>query len=69
MRPGEKLPLEFNGFGQAIGINANIFTSHLGKIVRNGEDAPITYKRWEEIPQEKREKMYKHALVMWINIT
>ena len=64
MRPSEKLPLKFNDFGQATGINANIFTNYLEKIIRNYEDTPITYKRWEKISQEKREKIYKHALIM-----
>ena len=38
------------------------------KLVRNCDDATITFKCWEDIPNENKAKMYAAALVRLINI-
>ena len=61
MASGQKLPLEFNNYGQAIGSNANVFASHIGKIIKVCEDAPISCKHWEDVPQDNKNKMCSYV--------
>nr|CAD1834506.1 unnamed protein product [Ananas comosus var. bracteatus] len=58
IRDGELLPQEFNEFDQPIGDDATKFTNFLGTVVRNGNDAPLVYKDWRQVPSEYKEKLW-----------
>nr|CAD1817942.1 unnamed protein product [Ananas comosus var. bracteatus] len=57
-RDDKLLPQKFNEFDQPIGDDATKFTNFLGTVVRNGNDAPLIYKDWRQVPSEYKEKLW-----------
>ncbi|WOK98814.1 hypothetical protein Cni_G07526 [Canna indica] len=62
MSPGQKIRLDFNQYGQPIGVNASKFSSFLGNHVRNDGDIPISFEKWEDVPDEQKQKIYMRVL-------
>ena len=40
----------------------------IGKIVKVCEDAPISYKHWEDVPLDNKNKIYYYVLVRLVII-
>ena len=40
----------FNDLGQVIGKSAAQLLTHIGIMVRNGEQVPLHYARWDDMP-------------------
>uniref|UniRef100_A0A803N3I4 Transposase, Ptta/En/Spm, plant n=1 Tax=Chenopodium quinoa TaxID=63459 RepID=A0A803N3I4_CHEQI len=61
--PGEKLNVEFDEDGVAIGDNASSFSFFLGQQVRNKSVCPIQVKeKWSfDDPEQRRECVMRHA--------
>lgn len=64
--PGERFDVSFNIYNQPIGVFGRKLTSYLGLIVRDGQIAPLTYTDWRGMPNDKKERMWKLALVLQI---
>lgn len=62
-RPGDKLIIQFNAEGQPIGENARSFSTLCGIVVRSPGNAPLQVKKWAEIPEQAKEKMWSHIQV------
>ncbi|KAF8377292.1 hypothetical protein HHK36_030667 [Tetracentron sinense] len=60
MRPGERLAVMFNEYGQPIGKNASKFANLCGGIVKNPYFAPLQLEKWAEISEHSKEMMWRH---------
>ncbi|RWR75198.1 transposon protein, putative, CACTA, En/Spm sub-class, expressed [Cinnamomum micranthum f. kanehirae] len=59
-RPDDKLIVQFNAEGQPIGDNARPFATLCGIIVRTPGNAPLQVTKWADVPEQSKEKMWKH---------
>lgn len=53
---GERLVIQYNNQGQAVGENANKMQSYIGVCVR--QQIPLIYNNWKEVPQELKDKIF-----------
>ncbi|KAM7507086.1 hypothetical protein LguiA_017539 [Lonicera macranthoides] len=58
---GQKLHLEFNKYMQAYGPNQHHLKTHLGIIARNGEQVPLIYEQWKDMPQDILDYIWKEV--------
>ena len=61
MPAGQKLQLQFNKFGQAIGTYATKFLGTVGRTVRT--DMPLSTLHWTNVTENERETMYQRIMV------
>jgi len=62
---GQKLKVTFYN-NRTVGTNSNLFSRHLGKIIRDRNICPLGVSSWHDIKQEKLNHMW--AAVEVINI-
>ncbi|KAF8413443.1 hypothetical protein HHK36_001426 [Tetracentron sinense] len=60
MRPGERLVVMFNEYGQPIGKEASKFANLCGGIVKNPYFAPLQLEKWAEISEHLKEMMWRN---------
>ncbi|KAJ8630079.1 hypothetical protein MRB53_023402 [Persea americana] len=59
-RPDDKLVGDFNTDDQPIGENARDFSTLCGIVVRTPGIAPLRVKKWAEIPEQAKDKLWKN---------
>ncbi|KAI3805155.1 hypothetical protein L1987_27265 [Smallanthus sonchifolius] len=60
--PVGRIKILTNELGQPIGPEAVKFTRFLGRTVRDGNLAPLTYNGWSKMPAENKENMWQKVL-------
>ena len=60
---GQKLHLKFNEYMQVYGPNEQKFKTHLGIIARNGEQVPLIYEQWKDVPLDIFDYIWKEVEV------
>ncbi|KAF8407996.1 hypothetical protein HHK36_007136 [Tetracentron sinense] len=60
MRPGERLAVMFNEYGQPIGKEASKFANLCGGIVKNPNFALLQLEKWAEISEHSKEMMWRN---------
>ena len=63
----QKLHLVFNDLGQAIGKSATQLATHIGIMVRNGEQVPLHYARWDDMPEDVLDYIWTEVEVKLTN--
>lgn len=64
-QPGkERLNINFDQHGNAIGPNKSKYVEFLGTIARNGKLAPLNAKDWREVSQPLKRAMVELVKVM-----
>ncbi|KAK9273659.1 hypothetical protein L1049_018469 [Liquidambar formosana] len=59
LRPGEKLSVQFNTLGQAIGPNAAHFAHILGSTLRHSNIVSLQAEGWWKVSKEEKDKLWK----------
>ncbi|XP_028114155.1 uncharacterized protein LOC114312138 [Camellia sinensis] len=62
-RDDERLTVNWNKLDQPDGKLATKLSSFIGTIVRDGKNAPLTYKNWHKVPEHYKDHIW--ALVQW----
>ena len=63
-RPDGKFTVEFNAEGRQVREHARPLATLCGLVVRTPGIAPIQVKKWAEIPQQAKEKMWRQVHVI-----
>ncbi|KAF4383348.1 hypothetical protein G4B88_023922 [Cannabis sativa] len=58
-RDGGKIKITCNDLGQPHDKNADILSSFIGTLVRDGKNAPINYENWHKVPVKYKYGMWK----------
>ena len=59
----QKLHLVFNDLGQPIGKSGTHLSTHIGIMVRNGEQVPLHYARWDDMPEDALDYIWNEVQV------
>ena len=57
-KEGKMKDVELNEFNQFIGEDATTFANFLGTLARNGQELPLTYKDWRNVPIHIRDRLW-----------
>ncbi|KAF8412019.1 hypothetical protein HHK36_004578 [Tetracentron sinense] len=60
MPPGKRIPVEFNDMRQPKGDHASKLANLCRSIVRNPNYAPLQVEKWNDIPNQAKEMMWKY---------
>ncbi|KAF8406045.1 hypothetical protein HHK36_008125 [Tetracentron sinense] len=60
MPPGKRIPVEFNDMRQPKGDHTSKLANLCGSIVRNPNYAPLQVEKWNDIPNQAKEMMWKY---------
>ena len=65
---GQKLKVTFYN-NRTVGKNSNLFSRHLGKIVRDRNICPLGVSSWKHIKEEKLNHMWAVVKVIGLSIS
>ncbi|KAF3332098.1 hypothetical protein FCM35_KLT03504 [Carex littledalei] len=58
MADGKQLDVNVNGYNQFNCQDATTFANYLGTLVRNGEEVPLIYMNWKDVPKYKKNRLW-----------
>ena len=69
MADGKQLDVGVNSYNQFNGQDATTFANYLGTLVRNGEEVPLNYMNWKDVPKVKNNRLWDLVKVLQIQTT
>ncbi|KAF3336799.1 TNP1/EN/SPM transposase [Carex littledalei] len=58
MADGKQLDINVNGYNQFNCQDATTFANYLGTLVWNGEEVPLIYMNWKDVPKYKKNRLW-----------